>query len=120
MSLIEVADGNIVDSESIVPVTVVKNVTSSRTFDVIYTNVTGKTMYVLVNVRNAAIAAGYQYCNLAVDGNYYSQAGIYACTANLTLRDTLTIVVPPGSTYQLSYDSAGGGTSIIVHWIESY
>ncbi len=122
MSLIEVADGQIADSESTVPVMNVQNVTASRSFGVNYTNITGKTLFVNLYIScNVASVGGNALITIqSPQVTVLGYAGIVSGgTPGETMCASVSLIVPPGVTYRFN-DVSTGGTVSIQSWIELY
>lgn len=130
MSLIEVASGNIVDSESTVPLSNVIDVLASRDFEVEYINTKGRTLivsvaflansptidasaltYMRINNVSGALGARDQW----LGGKRYN--------ADTSVGQELfsgTVLVPPGYYYNLRKIELIGGTVALRSWVESW
>ena len=89
-------------------------VTSTRGLGVLYTNSTGKPMFV-------SVVAGGPYQGTLnnsiygyVNGNLVSQTDVYASVGG-NLTGTVALMVPPGATYQVNM-----GDGPLISWTETY
>lgn len=122
MSLVEVSDGGIVDSESTVPIITVTNVTASRAIDgTLYTNTTGRTLIIIVTVECVStVNNDAATVLLVVNEITHSVIGLDKGIAGLHIQCAGTIMVPPGQTYRANTSASGGGSVTLTRWIESY
>jgi hypothetical protein len=100
-----------------------------RAFDTPYTNLTGKSMFVLISGYYTITVAGNELL-LRARHEFYPGGGLENM-AKAGMQNTLaaeigsaryfqlTMVVPPGCQYEL-YHETFGGTSTLQSWIEAY
>ena len=117
------ASGQLVASDNYVATWSINDVKASRAFGVTYTNTTGKTMFVFVGLAHTVMSAlGNAFVNGLVGGVNRGFSKLYTADAQLLITaTTMTLVVPPGSTYRLNSTVAEvGSTNTITEWTEAY
>ena len=124
MQVIE--NGIIVDSSSIVPIISVTDMLASRAFDTVYTNTTGKTMYVhlsfLCYVPGITNEKSLVYARLGGVLDFWL-GGIGWSTVTIPqmhLVFSSTFPVKPNQTYEVKTLLTFGGTVTLKSWVESY
>lgn len=97
--------------------------TVGRALGVVYTNNTGKTMFVVVNLDMAAPNINAE-AGVRIDVNTNTVAtptlDALDATTNISEIRIVTFFVPPGGTYLIDNISSDGGTVTIHRWVESY
>jgi len=103
----------------------VNNVTGIRAYNVEYTNLTGRTMFVHTthiltfltegdNVLIQSLVGGINQGNVGIAGY-----PIPAAPLGSIEEFALDMIVPPGVTYQLVPAVAGTGTAVLQSWFEA-
>ena len=102
---------------------------ATRAFDTVYTNNSGRTMFVLMSGYFTVTVAANQILLRAMHsftpgGGLESMAwagmdNTIAALIGARFFWQLTMIVPPGCTYEL-YHETFGGTSTLINWLESY
>lgn len=122
MSLLVLTDGKITDSLSTVPVTTSNNVYAERAFDTIYTNNTGKTLFVFVNTVHRA-GSGSDYATIQKESPAGVATGIVGFGSgfiNVGFYFDIVLVVKPGDTYRLTKAVGATATITFNSWFEIY
>jgi len=94
-----------------------QDVENNRSLNTVYTNNTGKALYVIVTIRNTT-STGYYRAEVRVDGvpiiKEWAQisGGDYSSTSN---RHALNFFVPDGSTYEVENE----GFTELNYWFEA-
>jgi hypothetical protein len=102
------------------PIGVITDVTTSRAIDgTVYTNTTGKTMFVMVAALcTVTVAAGMAFIRPIVAGFSMSASGLVSAPI-MSIEAEITFAVPPGATYSVA-TYATNGNCIKDKWVESY
>jgi len=123
MQVIE--DGRITDSASIVPISHVDDVTASRAIDgTVYTNTTGRTIYLFVSIVLGILAIG-DYAQINIYVNSLNKGGVRVQPIGGAspigyFGHIIPQAVPPGATYRFVTAVTGTGTVTKNIWTESY
>lgn len=107
-----------ISNQSMPFVSVINDVTSTKSIDFDYTNNTGKTLMVVVSGAFQTVAGGdVARFDGKVNSAEVARAGIYTVGISYI---PLVMFVPIGSTYRISKYTAGTGTAVVRRWIEAF
>ena len=121
MVLLEIGNGSIRDSLSIVPIKNVLDLTASKALDTTYTNNTGRTLFLYITVNVAVTTpGGHSWAAGVVNGQTIAFEGV-SNDASATMEYVLVLpfAVPPGKTYSVTSVIFNGFVTLY-RWVEAW
>lgn len=97
-------------------------VTGTRALDTVYTNLTGRTMFVFASIIHHTLTNGEGAAvNVFINGvNVASSGHVNYGLVVIDQSASISFAVPPGQTYEVRKFQNGGAWNQIDRWVESY
>jgi hypothetical protein len=108
-----------------IPYTIIQvdDVTASRALNTVYTNTTGRTMFVTVSTGHSLINSGERskaYGESPAVTKVQSIVGVFGTVINNIFYFETTLMVKPGDTYKIRSDLTGAAQLTIIAWTEAW